>query len=112
MNKIDKTESVILYGFITFYFISLVVNAIKAAFGLEKLATHHWPLFAGLTLLGWVALTPAQKARAIVTFKRIFRTAAKVAQKTARTLLCYIRAVRCLPALYIKTAKEFKEVQL
>lgn len=111
MNKIDKTESVILYGFITFYFISLVVNAIKAAFGLEKLATHHWPLFAGLTLLGWVALTPAQKARAIVTFKRIFRTARQSTQKTARTLLCYIRAVRCLPALYIKTAKEFKEAQ-
>lgn len=111
MNKIDKTESVILYGFITFYFISLVANAIKAAFGLEKLATHHWPLFAGLSLLGWAALTSAQKARAIVTFKRIFRTAAKVAQKAARTLLCYIRAVRCLPALYIKTAKEFKEAQ-
>lgn len=112
MDKIDKTESVILYGIIAFYFIVLVINAIKAAFGLERLATHHWPLFAGLVLLGWVALAPIQKAKAIVTIRRIIRIGNKVFKKAARTLLCYIRAVGCLPALFIKAAKEFKEAQV
>lgn len=108
-NKADKIQNGALYGFLLIYFIILLVNAVKATLGLEPLATHHYPLFAGLSVLGWVALSDARKARIIVTTRRAMRASKRVAQKTAKTLLCTARAVRCLPALFIKSYNEFKE---
>lgn len=108
-NKISKIQEGIVIGFIIFYFIVLAVNAIKAAAGLERLAVHHWPLFAVTAFLGWKSLEQATKVRIIITAKRTARASKRVVEKTARTLLCISRAVGCLPALFVKSYKEFME---
>lgn len=108
-NKISKIQQAILIGFIISYFIVLAVNAIKAAAGLERLAVHHWPLFAVTALIGWASLERTAKSRIIITAKRTARASNRVVEKTARTLLCISRAVGCLPALFVKSYKEFME---
>ena len=108
-NKISKIQEGIVIGFIIFYFIILAINAVKAAAGLERLAVHHWPLFAATAFLGWKSLEQATKVRIIITAKRTARASKRVVEKAARTLLCISRAVGCLPALFVKSYKEFME---
>lgn len=108
-NKVSKIQQAILIGFNTFYFIVLAVNAVKAAAGLERLAVHHWPLFAVTALIGWASLERTAKSRIIITAKRTARASKRVVEKAARTLLCVSRAVGCLPALFVKSYKEFRE---
>ena len=108
-KKINKIQNGILMGFTALYIGVLLVNAAMAILGLEELAVFHYPILLILLLVDWASLTNVQRARFIITIEHIMKASIAVTKKTATTLLCFSRAVRCLPALFIKTVREFKD---
>ena len=101
MKKIELIQLAILWGFIALYAIALAVNAAQAAMGLEHLAVHHWPLFAGITAIGWKSLTPDILAGAKSIAGKISRASGRTVKKAAQVIVAYhIGAVRCLFALF------------
>lgn len=103
-NNFEHLHIAILWGFIALYAITLAVNAAQAAMGLERLAAHHWPFFAGIFAIGCKSLTPAIMAEAVSFVRNISRASRSTVKKTARVIVAVqIGAVRRLSALFDKT---------
>lgn len=86
-KRIDRIQRAIFTAFIAAYALALIINAIKAVAGIEHLAVHHWPLFAGAAALWWVSLEQEQKIR-ITSLIRVV--------KQGRRLSRRLRGQRCV----------------
>lgn len=107
-KRIDKIQQAIFTAFIAVYALALIINAIKAVAGIEHLAVHHWPLFAGAAALWWVSLEQEQKNRITSLIREVKQARKTIVKKAARTTLCGVRAACSLPALFIKSYNEIK----
>jgi len=107
MEKIDKIQSWILFGFSCFYVGTLVINLLMAIFGKAELATWHWPFCAGMIFLTDESLSHRQKCQVAIAYRHIKRASKQVTRKVAKSLLCILRALGSLPALFIQSYKAY-----
>lgn len=107
-NQINKIQSWILLGFTCFYVGTLFINLIMAIFGMAELATWHWPWCAGVVLLSRASLSIRQRCQIAIAYRHIRKASKQVTRKVAKTLLCILRALRSLPALFIESYRNFR----
>lgn len=106
-NQINKIESRILIGFACIYVGTLFINLIMAIFGMAELAIWHWPWCAGVITLSGASLSTRQRCQIAIKYRHITKASKQVTRKVAKSLLCTLRSLRSLPALFIKSYKAF-----
>lgn len=104
-DKINRIQIAILIGFVCTYAIALLVNAFYAVSGKATFAYWHIVPAAALAVYAWNRIPQSTRCRLV-------DAVAMTVKKTARVLLCTMRAVRSLPALFIQSYREYREAQL
>ena len=107
-EKINNIQAWILVGFCGFYVVAMIINAIQAIAGTATLATWHYPFLFGTLCLTRASLSHRQICAALITFKHIRIASKRIIRKVAKTMLCTLRALRSLPALFIESYRNFR----
>ena len=106
-EKINNIQKMLLGVFCVVYFVGLVVNAIQAIAGITQLAVWHYPFLIGTFCLIRDFLSHKQKCAILIALKHIRIASKHIIRKVAITMLCTLRALRSLPALFIQSYRNF-----
>lgn len=107
-NKINNIQIMLLGAFCVVYLLGLVVNAIQAIAGTAQLAVWHYPFLFGTFCLVRDSLSQNQKCAILIALKRTRVASKHIIRKVAITMLCTLRALRSLPALFIESYRSFR----
>ena len=111
-NKINNIQVLLLGAFCVVYLLGLVVNAIQAIAGTAQLAVWHYPFLFGTFCLVRDSLSQNQKCAILIVLNHIRNASKQIIRKVAINMLCTLRALRSLPALFLESYRTYIEKEV